>query len=103
MVVKADKGALRQPQKIFLFLLPENQKGKTKRVFFGLPLHLCPQTCGHISIMFSCIFRRKLAGWWLVAYNCSSVRFHFSFIGGAVPLVSLQLFKLQLSIGKLPF
>ena len=95
MVAKADKGSLRQPQKIST-LVP-------RVVFFGLPLHLCPPACVTISIMFKCIFNRKLAGWWLVAYTCSKVRFHFSFIGGAVPEVSLQLFKLQLSIGKLPF
>jgi hypothetical protein len=103
MVAKADKGSLRHPQKIFLFLLPENQKGKTKRVFFGLPLHLCPPACGHMGIMFNCIFRRRLAGWWLVIYTCSSVRIHFSFLGGAVPLVSIQLLWLSFSIGKLPF
>jgi hypothetical protein len=95
VVVKADKGTLRQPQKIST-LVP-------RVVFFGLPLQLCPPACVTISIMFKCIFNRKLAGWWLVAYTCSKVRLHFSFIGGAVPVVSLQLLWLSCSIGKLPF
>jgi hypothetical protein len=103
MVAKVDKGSLRHPQKIFLFLLPENQKGKTKRVFFGLPLHLLPPTCDHMGIMFRCILRRRLAGWWLVAYIHRTVRIHFSFIGGSVPLISIQLLWLQFSIGRLPF
>jgi hypothetical protein len=34
MVAKADNGSLRQPQKIFLFLLPENQKGQNKKSIF---------------------------------------------------------------------
>ena len=103
VVVKADKCTLHQPQKIFLFLLPKTKEVKTKRVFFGLHLHLCPPACGHSGIMFKCIFRRRLAGWWLVAYTCSSVRFHFYYLGGAVPLVSIQLLWLQFSVGKLPF
>jgi hypothetical protein len=34
MVAKADKGTLRQSQKIFLFLLPEKQNGQNKKSIF---------------------------------------------------------------------
>ena len=62
---KADKGSLRQPQKIFLFLLPENKKGKTKRVFFGPPLHLCPSACGIQALCIRVFFAVGwLAGGW---------------------------------------
>ena len=60
MVAKACKGSLRQPQKIFLFLLPEIQKGKTKRVFFGLPLQHCPPTCVHQAL---CIVVYSIVKW----------------------------------------
>ena len=72
-------------------------------VFFGLPLHLLPPTCGHKGIMFYCIFRRRLAGWWLVAYIHRSARFQFYSVRGLVPVFSLQLLWLQLNLGKLPF
>jgi len=100
---KADKGSLHQPQKIFLFLLPENPKGQNKKSIFWSALASLPLSLWHTGIMYSCIFRRRLAGWWLVAYTCSTVRFHFSYIGGTVPLVSIQLLWLSFSIGKLPF
>jgi len=60
MVAKADKGTLRHPQKIFLFLLPENQKGKTKRVFFSMPLPLCPPTCDQQALCLNVFF---VVGW----------------------------------------
>ena len=66
MVAKADKGSLRQPQKIST--LPE----KRQVVFFCLPLHLSHPSCGCIGIMFSCIFRCKLGSWWLLIYVYSS-------------------------------
>ncbi|SRR6266542_1810458 len=102
MVVKADKGTLRQPQKIFLFLLPENQKGKTKRVFFGLPLHLCHPACVTISIMFKCIVRCKLGSWWLLiyVYRSPGLRFYFLRHTG---WYYIRLLWLSFSLSKLPF
>ena len=102
LVAKADKGSLRHPQKIFLFLLPKTKEVKTKRVFFGLPLHHCPPTCGHTSIMFRCISRCNLAGWWLVIYVYRSAGFHFYF-PRHTGWLSIQLLWLSISISKLPF
>jgi len=99
----ADKGSLCQPQKIFLFLLPENPKGQNKKSIFWSALASLPLSLWHTGIMYSCIFRRRLAGWWLVIYTCKSARFQFSYWGGSSPLVLLQLLWLQFSIGKLPF
>lgn len=95
MVAKADKGSLRQPQKI-------STPPSSGSIFWSALASLSPNLCPS-GIMFTCIFRRRLAGWWLVAYTCSKVRIHFSYLGGAVPLVSIQLLWLQFSIGRLPF
>jgi hypothetical protein len=102
MVAKADKGSLRQPQKIFLFLLPKNQKGKTKRVFFGLPLHLSPPSCDLHGIMFRVLLRCKLGGWWLLIYVYSSAGFRFSLMRNP-GFYSIRLLWLSFSIGELPF
>ena len=95
MVGKADKGSLRQPQKISTLL-------RSGSIFWSALASMPPNLC-HKGIMFYCIFRRRLAGWWLVAYIHSSARFRLSRIGGSVPLFSLQLLWLECSIGKLPF
>ena len=95
MVGNADKGALRQPQKIST---PPLSGSIFWSALAPLPPNLCPS-----GIMFYCILRRRLAGWWLVAYIQKSARFRFTFIGGSVPLVSLQLSWLGFSVGKLPF
>ncbi|GEM_PF-2898695 len=80
---KADKGSLRQPQKIFLFLLPEKQKVKTKRVFFGLPLHLCLSACGIQALCLTVFFAVGwLAGGWLPTLV---VRFASTFLISVVP------------------
>jgi hypothetical protein len=102
MVAKADKGSLRHPQKIFLFLLPENQKVKTKRVFFGLPLHLWPPTCDRKGIMFRCIVRCKLGSWWLLiyVYRVAGIKCYFL---RNIGWYYIKLSWLSLSISKLPF
>jgi hypothetical protein len=102
MVAKADKGSLRQPQKIFLFLLPENQKVKTKRVFFGLPLHLWLPTCDRKGIMFRCIVRCKLGGWWLLIYVYRSAGIKCYLLRN-IGWYYIKLLWLSLSISKLPF
>jgi hypothetical protein len=85
------------------FSFARKPNGQNKKCIFWSALASLPLSLWHTGIMLSCIFRRRLAGWWLVAYTCSKVRIHFSYIGGAVPLVSIQLLWLQFSIGKLPF
>jgi len=66
-------------------------------------LHLCPPASDATGIMFSLIFRCKLAGWWLVAYVSRSVGIRLYCIGGTVPVVSIQLLWLSFSVGRLPF
>jgi hypothetical protein len=83
--------------------LPENPKGQNKKSIFWSALASLPFRLWHTGIMYSCIFNRRLAGWWLVIYTCSQVRIRFSHIGGAVPEFSLQLLWLSFTIGKLPF
>ena len=95
MVVKADKGTLRQPQKI-------STPPTSGSIFWSALASLPPNLC-QSGIMFYCILRRRLAGWWLVAYIHSSARFRLSHIGGSVPLFSLRLLWLECSLGKLPF
>ena len=95
MVGKADKGSLRQPQKISTLRW-------SGRIFWSALAPL-PPNLWRIGIMFYCIFRRRLASWWLVAYIHSSARIRFHHVGGSVPLVSLQLLWLQFSLSKLPF
>jgi hypothetical protein len=102
MVAKADKGSLRQPQKIFLFLLPEKQKVKTKRVFFGLPLHLWPPTCDRKGIMFRCIVRCKLGNWWFLIYVYRVPGFRFYFLRHT-GWYYIKLLWLSFSISELPF
>ena len=94
MVVKADKGTLRQPQKISTLL--------RRVVFFGLPLHLCPPACGQTSIMFKCILRCKLGSWWLLIYvyrspglRCYLLRYTGWYY--------IRLLWLSFSLSKLPF
>jgi hypothetical protein len=43
VVVKADKGSLRHPQKIFLFLLPKTKEAKQKEYFLVCPCIFAPQ------------------------------------------------------------
>jgi len=95
MVAKADKGTLRQPQKISTLL-------RSGSIFWSALAALSPNLCP-LGIMFQCIFRRRLAGWWLVIYTHSSARFRLAHIGGSVPWFSIQLLWLECSIGKLPF
>lgn len=84
------------------FFFCKNQKQNKKRIFWSALASL-PLSLWHTGIMYSCIFRRRLAGWWLVIYTCKSARFQFSYWGGSSPLVLLQLSWLQFSIGRLPF
>jgi hypothetical protein len=94
MVAKADKGSLRQPQKISTFV--------PQVVFFGLPLHLCPPSCDRSGIMFRCILRCKLGSWWLLiyAYRIAGIRFYMLRHTG---WYYIKLLWLSLSISKLPF
>jgi len=66
--------------KNLLFLLPENQRVKTKRIFFGLPLHLSPPTCDRKGIIFRCIVCCKLGSWWLLVYVYRSPGFRIYFL-----------------------
>jgi hypothetical protein len=94
VVVKADKGTLRQPQKIST-LVP-------RVVFFGLPLHLCPPTCDRKGIMFRCILRCKLGGWWLLIYVYRSAGIQCYFLRN-IGWFYIRLSWLSVSLSKLPF
>ena len=94
MVAKADKGSLRQPQKISTFV--------PQVVFFGLPLHLWPPTCDRKGIMFRCILRCKLGGWWLLIYRYRSAECNYIFLRN-IGWFYIRLLWLSFSISRLPF
>jgi hypothetical protein len=80
MVSKADKGTLRQPQKI-------STPPFLRVVFFGLPLHLLPPTCGALALCFIAFFVVSwLAGGWSFTFIALPVSISF-FLG--IPAGSL--------------
>jgi hypothetical protein len=95
MVAKADKGSLRQSQKI-------STPPFLRVVFFGLPLHLSHPTCARKGIMFRCIVRCKLGGWWLLIYVYRSAGFRL-FLLRHTGWFYIKLLWLSFSLSKLPF
>ena len=71
-------------------------------VFFGLPLHLWPPTCDRKGIMFRCIFRCKLGGWWLLIYRYRSAECNYIFLRN-IGWFHIRLLWLSFSLSKLPF
>jgi len=79
LVAKAAKGPLRQPKKIFLFLLPKNKGAKQKAYFFVCPCIFRPHPVATWALCFAHYF---VVNW--VAGGCS-----FTFI---VTPVSMSIF-----------
>jgi hypothetical protein len=66
LVAKAAKGPLRQPKKIFLFLLPKNKGAKQKAYFFVCPCIFRPHP---VAIMALCLRVYFVVNW--AAGGCS--------------------------------
>ena len=94
LVAKADKGSLRQSQKISTLL-------RSGSIFWSALASLSPNLW-HTCIMFHLIFRCKLAGWWLVIYVHRSSGFRCFFLRHT-GWYYLRLVWLSFSVSKLPF
>lgn len=83
------------------FFFCKNQEQNKKSIFWSALASMAP-ACDHMGIMFRCILRCKLGGWWLLIYVYRSAGIQCYFLRN-IGWFYIKLLWLSVSLSRLPF